>query len=159
MAAKYRRLRTDELEQLEKYFIQYLSAYSISADYWEDIKNNKPNEALTIIDLFSDLVYESSITRVKYLKIATPKDVREMHCDDNVLKILGLEANESANIDLTNPEHLERIFEGDTEGVSIYSVEEPYKKSRDYDIFGFFEVGFRASDGKFFELLKKIKED
>ncbi len=158
MAAKYRRLTTHELEQLETHFIKFLAFYGISADFWETLKKDKPEEVLEMIDLFSDFVYDSTIKNITHLKVTTPKDIREIYCETDGMKIYGLEVADDCAINLTNPTYLEKIFNGElTEGVSIYSAEGAYKTARDRDIFEFLEIGFRASDGKLFELLKSLK--
>lgn len=155
---KYRVLTPYELEQLEPHFVKFLAFQGIEADRWDKMKQNNDYQVFDIIDQFSDFVYDVAIEKITYIKITTPKDLRELHCEKEGVKVYGMEVADDSPIDLTDPKYLEKIFEGElTEGISIYSAEAPYKGTRDYYIFEQLEIGFRASDGKLFELLKQLK--
>jgi hypothetical protein len=155
---KYRVLTTYELEQLEPHFIKFLAFYGIPSDRWEEMKKNQDDGVLDMIDIFSNFVYDTTIENITYMKIATPKDIREVLCEEKSVKVYGLEVDDDSPINLTDPKYLEKIFDGElTEGISIYSAEAPYKGTRGYYIFELLEIGFRASDGKLFELLKQLK--
>ena len=55
---KYRVLSTKELEPLKDDFIKFLSANTITGEDWAKIKSSKPNQALKLIEVFSDIVWE-----------------------------------------------------------------------------------------------------
>ena len=65
---KYRSLSTKELEPLKDDFIKFLSANTITGEDWINIKSNKPNEASTLVEVFSDIVWEKSLEKIKSLE-------------------------------------------------------------------------------------------
>ena len=65
---KYRILNSKELEPLKDDFIKFLSANTVTGEDWAKIKSNKPNEALKLIEIFSDIVWERSLEKIKYLE-------------------------------------------------------------------------------------------
>ena len=65
---KYRVLSTKELEPLKDDFIKFLSANTITGEDWTKIKSNKPNQASKLIEIFSDIVWEKSLEKIKYLE-------------------------------------------------------------------------------------------
>lgn len=64
---KYTRIPQDELEKLEKEFIDFLVVNGITADDWVSLKENEPINADEIVDQFSDVVWESILRSTKYL--------------------------------------------------------------------------------------------
>ena len=57
---KYKRLASQELEALEKEFINYLATEQITADEWVKMKETTPEKSEELIDVFSDMVYEKA---------------------------------------------------------------------------------------------------
>jgi len=55
---KYRILSSEELELLEKEFIEFLVINGITADEWQKIKASEPEKTKKFIELFSDVVFE-----------------------------------------------------------------------------------------------------
>ena len=52
---KYRLLTLEELQELEKEFVEYLVLNGITADDWEKIKKENPSSARHIIELLNTL--------------------------------------------------------------------------------------------------------
>ena len=73
---KYRRLSIEELEELEKEFIQFLAVNGIDAAKWQDLKQNQIEEANEFIDSFSDLVFGKSLEGVQYIEHRTASDYK-----------------------------------------------------------------------------------
>ncbi|GIR12148.1 MAG: hypothetical protein CM15mP23_07230 [Cryomorphaceae bacterium] len=62
---KYRILSSKELEPLKDDFIKFLSANTVTGEDWAKIKSNKPNEALKLVEIFSDIVWEKALDKNK----------------------------------------------------------------------------------------------
>jgi hypothetical protein len=73
---KYRRLRKDELEELEGEFIKFLASNTVTADDWVKTKAETPEKAEDLLDVFSDIVFEKILEKVEYLEHKRPKDFR-----------------------------------------------------------------------------------
>ena len=59
---KFRRLTNEELQELEKEFVQFLVSNTVTADDWEKIKEDNPERAEGLIEIFSDIVFEKVIS-------------------------------------------------------------------------------------------------
>ena len=57
---KFRRLTNEELKPLEKKFIQFLVTNTITGEDWAKMKEQRPEHALKLVDIFSDLMFEES---------------------------------------------------------------------------------------------------
>ena len=65
---KYQRLTKEQFEELHQEFINFLATQSITAKECDDIKKNKPEVAEQELDVFSDLIWEGVLSKVKYLE-------------------------------------------------------------------------------------------
>lgn len=152
---KYRRLTEIELNRLEQRFIQFLVANTITGSDWEVIKKEKPEQADKLIDIFSEMMFESSLKRIEFLKFTESKDIKIFHCKADSIKLIGLVANDSTPIDFTQPFDTQVIMQY-TEGLSIYSQEKGYKDNREQELFKMIENGCMITDGKLFNILEKL---
>ena len=85
---KYTRLTKEQLEELHKEFINFLATQSITAEEWQDIKQNKPAVAEQEIDVFSDLVWEGVLKQAKYVENISPQHIYMFHFDDITISLL-----------------------------------------------------------------------
>jgi hypothetical protein len=65
---KYTRLTKEQFEELHQEFINFLATQSITADEWKTLKTEKPEVAEQELDIFSDLIWEGVLNKVKYLE-------------------------------------------------------------------------------------------
>ena len=88
---KYRVLSNKELEPLKDDFIKFLSANTVTGEDWAKIKSNKPNEASKLIEIFSDIVWEKSLEKIKYLEHRDDKYLKVFYCSENKMEMVGNE--------------------------------------------------------------------
>ncbi len=153
---KFRRLTHEELKPLEKKFIQFLVANTITGEDWAKMKERRPEQAMGLVDIFSDLMFEETLKNIQYLKQATTNELRIFYFDKDKIELLSLIANENTSIDFTNDgEWLPKLK--NTEGsVSYYQTEKKYTNTREVDIFKMIENGCRISDSYLYDSLKKL---
>ncbi|MEL7221363.1 MAG: DUF6495 family protein, partial [Bacteroidota bacterium] len=77
---KFRRLTLEELNELEQDFVQFLVANTVTGPDWERIKTEQPDKAESLIELFSDIVFEKIIKGVRYLEFKTMDDIKTFQC-------------------------------------------------------------------------------
>lgn len=154
---KYRRLSDTEFHQLEKKFVNFLVANTITGADWANIKKDKPEQAHKLLDIFSDMVFESSLKNVEYLKFREPKDMKIFHCGKETITLMGLCADEKTDIDFTKEIDIKHIMLN-TEGLSIYRNEKKYAQNRELDLFKMMETGCRISDAYLFNILEKLHQ-
>ncbi|MFN3402546.1 MAG: DUF6495 family protein [Cytophagaceae bacterium] len=150
---KYRLLTLQELAELEKEFIEYLVLNGITADDWEKIKANKPSHADLIIELFSDVIFESILRKVKFLESHSPKEIRTFQCLDEKIICVGLSAPDHSPYDLTNADFISRATKNPPEDLHIFLKEKSYSQSRETELFQMIQNGCSISDGKLFKAL------
>ena len=90
---KYRVLSTKELEPLKDDFIKFLSANTITGEDWAKIKSNKPNQASKLIEIFSDIVWEKSLEKIKYLEHRDDKYLKVFCCGESKMEMVGFKIN------------------------------------------------------------------
>ncbi len=151
---KYRRLSKEELNNLEKEFIDFLVINGIAADDWQSIKKDRVEDADAIIDQFSDVVFEGIMRKTHYLEFHAKHDVKTFHCQSDKIILMGLEAPEG--LDLTDKEQLSVATKNPPKGVKIYTTEKSYDKSRETEIYEMISKGCEISDGKLYKALTLI---
>lgn len=149
---KYRLLTNEELKGLEKDFIDYLVVNSITADEWVKIKEANPEKARTIIDLFSDVVFEKILRNVEYLEFYDKQYVRVFHCKPDEIRMITMEI-EGEEADFTNTEFIAKSMSNPPEDLLIYQAEKPYTKTREIEIFEMIEKGCLIAKDNLFKAL------
>ena len=81
--AKYRLLTQEELKPLEEDFVKFLSANTVAADDWDKIKKEDPKKAEGLIEIFSDIVWEKALEKIKCLEARTEKDMKVFSFPDD----------------------------------------------------------------------------
>ena len=152
---KYRRLTDIELGKLENRFIQFLVANTITGDDWAKIKVEKPEEASKLIDIFSEMMFETSLKKVEYLKFSEPKDIKIFQCSADSITLMGLTADDKTPVDFTQPFDTKQIMQY-IDGLCIYRSEKKYNGNREQELFKMMETGCLITDGLLFGMLEKL---
>ena len=90
---KYRILNNKELEPLKDDFIKFLSANTVTGEDWAKIKSNKPNEALKLVEIFSDVVWEKALDKIKYLEHRDDNYLKVFYCGENKIEMVGFKVS------------------------------------------------------------------
>jgi len=158
---KYRRLRQEELEEMESEFIHFLSANSVTADEWKKLKAEEPEKVERLIDMFSDIVFDKVLEKVEYLELKTPKDFRTFHCQDDKIEMLGLLVDGKTEFDFTknlSPEQMIGNLQLSGAKLKMYRGERTYKRDRKLEIFDLMQQGALISKkGEMFHTLQNLK--
>jgi Family of unknown function (DUF6495) len=150
---KYRHLKYEELQELQKEFIDFLVLNSITADDWVKMKVNEPDKAATLLELFSDVVFESIARKINFLELRIPKNLISCQCLENRLVIVGMKAPVKGDADFTDQDYIQQAFLNPPSELKVYTTERTYEKSREEDLFALTEAGYVITDGKLFKTL------
>lgn len=150
---KYRLLSQEELESLEKDFVDYLVVNGIAADDWVSMKTEDPEAAQNISDLFSDVVFEKILRKVAFLEIYEKNAVRSFRFDVEEIQMITMET-ENENVDFNDPMFVTKAMTNPPNDLLIYKTEKPYSKDRNLEIFGMIENGCLISNGKLHSALE-----
>ncbi|MCB0585436.1 MAG: hypothetical protein KDD06_08945 [Phaeodactylibacter sp.] len=158
---KYRRLHQDELENLEKEFVQFLASNQVTANEWEKLKAEEAEKAEQLIDIFSDIVFEKVIDDIEYLEYKTPKDIKAFHFEENRIVMNGLLVDGQTSFDFTleqSPQQMLQQIQLTGARLKLYTAEKAYSRGRNMEIFEMMENGALISrDGSLFKTLEGLK--
>lgn len=151
--AKYRILSLSELKELEKEFIDYLVINGITAEDWEKIKKENPPQAERILELFSDVIFESIMRKVQYLEFREEKEIKTFQCLNEKIVLVAISAHSDKQADFTDPEYISKAMANPPETLKVYTTEKKYLKPREQELFEMTEAGATISDGNLFKAL------
>lgn len=148
--AKYRALTQEELNELEKEFIDYLIVNGITAGDWVRIKEEDNEKAIDIVTLFSDVILEGVLRKIQFLEHRTKTDIKAFQCLGEKMVLVGM-ISENPNIDFRS----EASFGDNTTptGVKVYTTEKTYSKKRELELFEMIQHGCQISDGHSFKTM------
>lgn len=109
---KFRRLSNEELGHLEKEFVDFLCANTITAEDWVKIKSESLEKAEHLIEMFSDIVLEKVYNKVSFLEKREAKNLIVFRCTDKTVDLIGITLDPNSNLDLTDPEKVADVVSG-----------------------------------------------
>ena len=151
---KYKRLTTDELTALEQEFVHFLAAAQITGPDWEKIKKNEHWKAEELIEVFSDMVYEKVLSKIKFLEYREKKTLNIFNCTEEHIVLVGLRVHEHSNLDLTADNVFSQWNENTSNAVNVIRTERPYLKERGVEVFELLQSGCYITDDRLFTILK-----
>lgn len=87
---KYQRLSLAELELLTKEFVQFLALNGIAAEDWNNIKNNNRTKMDSLLDEFSDFVWDTTIRESSYFLMLQNQEIIAFHCNLEEMIMLNI---------------------------------------------------------------------
>lgn len=146
---KYRRLNQEELQYLEQEFVEFLVVNGIVASEWEVIKQQEPEKAESIIEQFSDVVFEGNLRKIKFIEHRSKHKILCFQCNENNITLFGLESDKDLSNSTINPQEL-------LKGSKIYTQTKNYDTFREQELFKMLSEGCEISDGTFFKTLALV---
>jgi hypothetical protein len=148
---KYRLLTQVELNELEKEFVQYLVVNGITAEDWEDVKQNQKDRAEEILSLFSDVVFEGIMRKVKFIDNKSAQSLKSFQCLADRMVLVGMDVQDSVN--LLDVKQFQELLARPSGGTKVYTTEKTYNKQREQEIFEMITNGCEISEGELFKNL------
>jgi len=147
---KYARLTKEQFEELHKEFINFLATQSITAEEWAELKSTKPEVVEQELDIFSDLVWEGVLNKVKFLEHISPQQLMLFRISQTHIDLIAIKI-ENANIDITTKygyKWLQQNIQDDS--VVLYTSTKALKEDRNKDIFVLIQQGASITKGELF---------
>ncbi len=153
---KYSRLTKEQLEEMHQEFITFLSTQGIDAGEWKTIKENKPELAEEELDIFSDLVWEKVLAKVKYLEHFSPQQIFLFKVEDLQIQLIGIKLDNEA-VNLSTREGYKWLQDHLLDNsVSFYKSTKKISEERNTDIFALIRQGANITKGELFEYFSTI---
>jgi hypothetical protein len=152
---QYKRLTTEELTALEKEFIQFLSANTVTKLDWEKLIHDNSEKVEELIELFSDIVWDKTLENIKYLEFCSEKDLKTFYCgqDNIVLRGLTIESEKGSFLTQSLAE-LQTLNTSKEVQLSFISSEKDYQTNRNFEMFNMIQNGCTIGTPELFESLK-----
>jgi hypothetical protein len=104
-----------------------------------------------MIDSFSDVIYASTMRKVKYLERITKNEIMCFYCQPEQIVLVGIDA-QGAEVDFTAMKEVSEIAKF-SQDVQIYTTTKSYAKAREQEIFDLIQNGASISDNALFNAL------
>lgn len=150
---KYKRLTTEELKELEPEFINFLAAAQITGPDWDKMKKNELSKAEELIEVFSDMVYEKVLSKIKFLEYRDITTLNIFNCVEDKIILVGLRVNEHSQLDLTASDISSQWRESHANAVNVIKTERPYHKERGLEVFELLQNGCWITDDRLYNVL------
>jgi len=161
--AKYRVLTTDELDQLEQIFINFLAANSITAQDWEKIKSSDIDKMNSLINEFSDVVFEKTLSNVTLLEKRLSDKILMYKITDEGIILEGLEVIGNNPLDFRlefNLTELNNLFSNPDLDISFIEGTKPFFEDKNKEVFDLMESGAMISQNDaLYDAFKLLKKD
>ncbi|WP_108867274.1 DUF6495 family protein [Aquimarina aquimarini] len=153
---KYQRLSKEQLEELHIEFINFLATQSITADEWEDIKEQKPHVAEEEIDIFSDLVWQKVLTNAQYLEHFSKDQIHLFDLQEDKMNLIAVKVNNEA-IDITTQDGYQWLKDNLlNDEVVFYNASKEYGDDKNQDKFALIEKGAAITKGELYGFFAKL---
>lgn len=155
---KYARLTKEQFEELHQEFINFLATQSITAKEWTELKANKPEVVEQELDVFSDLIWEGVLNKVKYIEHISPRQLMLFRISETHIDLIGVRI-ENEEIDITNEfgyKWLQQNLHDDA--VNLYTSTKAIKGDRNKDVFILIQQGAAITKGELFNYFSKLLE-
>lgn len=153
---KYKRLNSDQLNEMHQEFAKFLATQKIDAAKWQEIKDTNPELVQEQLDLFSDLVWEKVLNNVKYLDHIAPNQLDLFRANPETINRVVIKSDKP-KFDFRNKDDYQWFIDHSTDKSFTYlKGEKPYTKARNAELFDMLLKGSYISDGKLFESVNKI---
>lgn len=153
---KYARLTKEQFEELHQEFTRFLASQSITAEEWEKIKIEKPGIAEEELDVFSDLIWEGTLSNVSYMENWSENQVYLFCFGESQIELIAIKtSNEKVDFTIQEGIHWLEKNIGDDE-IELYEGTKSYTSERKQEMFSFIKQGAIITEGAFFKTLKQL---
>ncbi|QOD61471.1 hypothetical protein H9I45_03195 [Polaribacter haliotis] len=152
---KYRQLTKEQFENLHEEFARFLASQSIDVKEWNQIKAEKPEVAEEEMNVFSDVVWDDVLTKVKYVEHFSETSANLFKCEDEEIHRIAIKIN--WDINLLEQKGFEWLMQNPMDNsVEIFKGSKPYNNERNSEIFDLIEKGSSISQGEIFEYINQL---
>ncbi len=106
-----------------------------------------------LIDVFSDVVYDKILRKIKYLEFRDIKTLNIFYCATDKIILAGMRVKEQSSLDLTTSDIFTKWKEEDLSMVNLIKTEKKYSKEREMEVFELLQSGCLITDDKLFNAL------
>lgn len=153
---KYTRLTKQQLEALEQEFINFLATQSITGTEWQKIKRDQPDVAEEELDIFSDLIWEGVLAKVKYLENISAQHMHLFFCAQKEMKLISVKIlNPEINLNTKiGFNWFKKNWQSDF--VDYMTASKAYSADKNLDKFGLIQKGSVITKGDLYRWFENV---
>ena len=151
---KYKFLSQEELQLLEQELLQFLIINGIDGSEWERINQNEPEKAVDLVGIFSDLVWQRSLEKVKHGEQIVENQYLVFEFREKEIELIGLRCKSAER-----PQSFSAFFamlESNPSNMDILQATKSYSGNREEEIFSMINNGLLLSNQTNFDFLKNL---
>lgn len=152
---KYRILSAEELAALEEEFKQFLIVHGVFGEEWKKMNEENPDEAIELVEIFSDTVLEKVYSGISYLEYRSKELFILLAFSDDLVEQIRIQPKESKDIDLSNWMGLTSAM-GSLEKLDAFFGKKQLDTSKNEAIHVFVNQGFIPAEKSFWEQMKSF---
>ena len=153
----YRRLTTQEFENLAEDFALFLASNSVDKKEWDQIKESDTKKAEDMLDIFSDMVFEKALSSCKYLERLSEKEINAYLFQENQAHLITIkikEGFEGSFIDGTLSQTFIHLLK--EKGLDVYQATRAFTEKREVEMFEAMQKGAQFSKGDLYNSLLSL---
>ncbi|MFS4418349.1 DUF6495 family protein [Maribacter sp. 2307ULW6-5] len=155
---KYARLTKEQLEELQPEFANFLASQSITAAEWANIKKQRPQVAEEELDVFSDLIWEGVLGKVRYLENISAQQMHLFELAPKEMKLFAVKVM-NPKIDLTTKTGFDWFKKNwQSDFVEYMTASKAYTEDRNLDKFKLIQQGAVITKGELYQWFAKMME-
>lgn len=155
---KYTRLTKQQLEELQQEFINFLATQSITGDEWTKLKQEKPEVAEEELDVFSDLIWEGVLAKVRHLENISAQQMHLFELTDKEMKLISVKIM-NPDIDLKTQlgfNWFKKNWQSDF--VEYLTASKAYTEDKNLDKFNLIKQGAAITKGDLYKWFDSMIE-
>lgn len=156
LGMKYMQLTKEQLEEFQEEFTVFLASQQIDRKEWEKIKADKPEVAKEEIDVFSDLVWDRVLSKVKYLEHFSERTLNLFKCGESEIMRIVVEVDKEPFNFFDEEDYIWFIDNSKHETIQYFKGQKPYLKERNQELFDLIKKGGLITKGALYEGIVKI---
>ena len=135
---------------LHQEFATFLAAYSINKKEWDQLKVQHVDQAESLLNEFSDLVWNDVLTKNLFVEHHNPNHLFLFECLEEKMNLILVKTEQNL-IDFTTQDGIKWMEANmHSDSVSIFRSQKKYN-NRKQDIFDLIMKGGRLSEGAFYK--------
>ena len=153
---KYARLTKEQFEELHQEFINFLAAQSITGEEWKRLKVDRPEVAEGELDVFSDLIWEDVLSKVRFLENISAQQMHLFQLLEKEMKLISVKVM-NPGIDLRTKEGFawfKKNYQSDF--VEYLTASKAYSQDRNLDKFDLIKQGSVITKGNLYQWFDEL---
>jgi hypothetical protein len=153
---KYRLLTREQFEALHEDFSRFLATQQIDAGEWEEMKSAKPDLAEEEMKVFSDIVWEDVLSKVKFIEHISEQHMNLFQCNSKEIIRVYVHWKEPGRSFLDADDFKQFKAHPLDDTIEYYKAVKPYETERNKALFELIEMGGQITDGSLYKSLIQL---